>query len=81
MIQQRQDLTVILPEIRKSVKYLFIDLKNEQYGSDASRIVEITYNDAMLERAFVEHVKFLLVFIFWHSRSGFVLPFCCPDIS
>ncbi len=64
LMQERQDRTVKLPEAGKSVKYLFIDLKNEQYGSDASRIVEITYDDAMLERAFFEHVKFLLaVFI------------------
>lgn len=61
LMQERQDRTVKLPEAGKSVKYLFIDLKNELYGSDASRIVEITYDDAMLERAFLEHVKFLLV--------------------
>ena len=61
VIQQRQDRTVILPDARKSVKYLFIDLKNEQYGSDVSRIVELTYDDAMLERAFFEHMKFILL--------------------
>jgi PAS domain S-box-containing protein len=61
LMQERQDRTVKHPESGKSVKYLFIDLKNERYGSDASRIVEITYDDAMLERAFFEHVKFLLV--------------------
>jgi PAS domain S-box-containing protein len=61
VIQQRQDMTVTLPEIGRSVKYLFIDLKKEQYGSDASRIVEITYNDAMLEKAFEGHEKFHLL--------------------
>jgi PAS domain S-box-containing protein len=58
LIQQRQDTTVTLPETGHSIKYLFIDLKNAQYGSDMSRIVEITYNDAMLEKAFEGHVQF-----------------------
>ena len=56
-MQQRRDMTVTLPESGHSVKYLFIDLKNEQYGSDMSRIVEITYNDAMLEKAYEGHVQ------------------------
>jgi PAS domain S-box-containing protein len=57
VIQQRRDTTVTLPKIGRSVKYLFIDLKKEQYGSDPSRIVEITYNDAMLEKAYEGHVQ------------------------
>ncbi len=55
LMQQRQDTMVTLPETGQSVRYLFIDLKNEQYGSDMSRIVEITYNDAMLEKAYEGH--------------------------
>ena len=61
MIQQRRDITVTLPETGHSVKYLFIDLKNEQYGSDMSRIVEITYNDSMLETAYQGHMQSLLL--------------------
>jgi len=61
VIQQRRDMTVTLPEIGRTVKYLFIDLKKEQYGSDASRIVEITYNDALLEKAFEGHVQFIVL--------------------
>lgn len=41
VLEQREGFTVTFPETGQSVKYLFIDLKNEQYGSDASRIVEI----------------------------------------
>jgi len=64
VIQQRRDITVTLPETGHSVRYLFIDLKNEQYGSDTSRIVEITYNDSMLETAYQGHMKsFLLISI------------------
>ncbi len=61
VIEQRRDITVTLPETGHSVKYLFIDLKNEQYGSDLSRIVEITYNDAMLETAYQGHMQSLLL--------------------
>ena len=57
VLQRRQDISVTMPEIRRTLKYIFIDLKNEQYGSDASRIVEITYNDAMLEKAYGGHVQ------------------------
>jgi len=60
VIQQRKDMTITIPENRQSVKYLFLDLKKEQYGSDASRIVEITYNDAILERAYEGHIQDLL---------------------
>jgi PAS domain S-box-containing protein len=57
LMQQRQDTMVTLPETGQSVRYLFIDLKNEQYGSDMSKIVEITYNDAMLEKAYEGHAQ------------------------
>jgi PAS domain S-box-containing protein len=57
LMQQRRDTSVTLPESGNSVKYLFIDLKNEQYGSDMSRIVEITYNDAMLQKAYEGHAQ------------------------
>lgn len=65
VLQQRADLTVSRPETGQSVRYLFIDLKNEQYGSDLSRIVEITYNDTLFMKNAGEHAQFhLLVAIF-----------------
>ncbi|MFA4823571.1 MAG: ATP-binding protein [Methanoregula sp.] len=70
VLQQRGDLTVIKPETGHSIKYLFIDLKNEQYGSDLSRIVEITYNDAMLEHALHEHGQFHLAVVFFALIIG-----------
>jgi signal transduction histidine kinase/HAMP domain-containing protein len=60
VIQQRGDLTYEKSETDQTVKYLFIDLKNEQYGSDLSRIVEITYNDALFEKNANEHAQFHL---------------------
>jgi PAS domain S-box-containing protein len=75
LMQQRRDLTIIQPEIKKSVQYLFIDLKNEQYGSDPSRIIEITYNDSMLEKAFFEHVKFIIAVFFLALVIGIFAAF------
>ncbi len=61
VLQKRGDISVEKPDAGQSVKYLFIDLKNEDYGSDLSRIVEITYNDAMFEKNAREQVQFHLL--------------------
>ncbi|MHB8164358.1 MAG: sensor histidine kinase [Methanoregula sp.] len=61
VLQQRSDLIVSKPETGQSVKYLFIDLKNEQYGSDMSRIVEITYDDTLFTKNAGEHAQFHLL--------------------
>lgn len=60
VLRQRADLSVKNTETGQSVKYLFIDLKDEKYGSDLSRIVEITYNDVMFENNAREHGIFHL---------------------
>jgi PAS domain S-box-containing protein len=75
VIQQRQDMTIIIPEKKQSVKYLFIDLKKEQYGSDASRIVEITYNDAMLEKAYEGHIQDLVFISILTLSIGICIAF------
>jgi PAS domain S-box-containing protein len=75
VIQQRRDMTILIPENKQSVKYLFIDLKKEQYGSDASRIVEITYNDAMLEKAFEDHIQFHLIIAILALTIGIIAAF------
>ncbi|PKL70238.1 MAG: hypothetical protein CVV30_02440 [Methanomicrobiales archaeon HGW-Methanomicrobiales-1] len=59
--RQRGDLSVARPETGQTVKYLFIDLKSEQYGSDPSRIVEITYDDTLFMKNAGEHAQFHLL--------------------
>ncbi len=61
VLQQRGDVVVTKPETGQSVKYLFIDLKSEQYGSDLSRIVEITYDDTLFMKNAGEHAQFHLL--------------------
>jgi PAS domain S-box-containing protein len=49
VISNRSGTVISQPASKKSVTYLFIDLKNKEYGSDVSRIVEITYNTTLLD--------------------------------
>jgi PAS domain S-box-containing protein len=52
VISNRSGIANIRPTTGKSVNYLFVDLKNKEYGSDLSRIVEITYNNTLLDTVF-----------------------------
>ena len=47
----RKTLEVLDPEKSIKTRYLFIDLKNNQSGSDLSRIVEITYDTELQQEA------------------------------
>jgi hypothetical protein len=42
-IRMQSTFEVATPGTSRTVRYLFIDLKDAKYGSDPSRIVEITY--------------------------------------
>ncbi|MGD0081420.1 MAG: PAS domain-containing protein [Methanoregula sp.] len=67
VIQSRQDLVVPDPEHSRTTHYLFIDLENAKYGSDPSRIVEISYDTGLiqdaLDRLLVFHVLFAVAAI------------------
>jgi PAS domain S-box-containing protein len=52
IISNRSGAVIKQPTNGKSVTYLFIDLKNKEYGSDLSRIVEITYNTNLMDTVF-----------------------------
>ncbi len=51
VIRQRETLRIDDPIAGRKVTYLFVDLRDENYGSDVSRIVEITYDTADLRSA------------------------------
>jgi HAMP domain-containing protein len=75
VVHQRGDITISEPGSGHSVKYLFIDLKNEQYGSDLSRIVELTYNDAEHEKVAMGHGQFHLFVAFLALIIGICAAF------
>ena len=43
-IKTRSDLEIADPAHARITRYIFVDMKSDKYGSDPSRIVEITYN-------------------------------------
>jgi PAS domain S-box-containing protein len=61
VIDNRSGTVTRDPATGKSVTYLFIDLKNQQYGSDLSRIVEITYNGTLLDSFLYSELAHILV--------------------
>ena len=77
IISNRSGTVIKQPATGKSVNYLFIDLKNNEYGSDLSRIVEITYNatlmDTVLSRQFIQVALIALLGLIVGCGSAFVL--------
>ena len=64
--------TLDVPDSKEgySSRYLFIDLKNERYGSDVSRIVELTYTDQPIHDALASSALIFLSF-------GLIVLVCC----
>ena len=77
VISNRSGTVIEQPTTGKSVTYLFIDLKNKEYGSDLSRIVEITYNttlmDTVLSRQFAQIALIALLGLIVGCGSAFIL--------
>jgi PAS domain S-box-containing protein len=70
--------TVVSQQVSgKSVTYLFIDLKNQEYGSDLSRVVEITYDTTLMDTVFSKQypriVLIALLALIVGCLSAFVL--------
>jgi PAS domain S-box-containing protein len=49
VIANRQTLQIDDPANHREIRFLFVDLKNPKYGSDMSRIVELTYDTGRLQ--------------------------------
>ena len=58
----RSDLEVTDPRDTRTIRYLFVDIRDAAYGSDLSRVVEITYNTGMINYALTALVIFHLLF-------------------
>jgi signal transduction histidine kinase/HAMP domain-containing protein len=64
-IRTRADVEIKDPGHARTIRYIFVDLKKDRYGSDTSRIVEITYNTQMIDDALTRLLLFhLLVAVF-----------------
>jgi len=62
VIASRQNLEISDSASYETVRYLFVDLKNPQYGSDLSRIVELHYNNMRLQEGLHRLLFIHLVF-------------------
>jgi len=74
-IASRQTLEINDPVNHHKIRYLFIDLKNPRYGSDLSRIVEITYDTGRVEAALNGLVFIHLLFGIWALLIGCALAY------
>jgi PAS domain S-box-containing protein len=62
VIASRQTLEINDPAHHQRIRYLFVDLKNPRYGSDLSRIVELSYNTGRVQDALNRLVFIHLLF-------------------
>jgi signal transduction histidine kinase/HAMP domain-containing protein len=64
-IRTRSNVEIPDPDHARVIRYIFVDMKKDQYGSDTSRIVEITYSTRMIDDALTRLLLFhLLVAVF-----------------
>jgi PAS domain S-box-containing protein len=61
IINEKKTLTIDDQAEGKKITYLYVDLQDEAYGSDVSRIVEITYNTGLIEHALQDLVVLHIV--------------------
>jgi PAS domain S-box-containing protein len=61
VIKNRKTLEVADSEHAQTIRYLFVDLKVDKYGSDPSRIVQITYSTRLIQEALNKLVLFHLI--------------------
>lgn len=64
-IRTRSDVEIADPGHARIIRYVFVDMKEDRYGSDTSRIVEITYSTRMIDDSLYRLLLFhLLVAVF-----------------
>jgi PAS domain S-box-containing protein len=60
VLANRSTLEVPGPGPGMATRYMFIDLNDPRYGSDVSRIIELTYTDAPTQDALASSISFYL---------------------
>nr|WP_320161443.1 PAS domain-containing protein [uncultured Methanoregula sp.] len=72
-IRTRSTLEVKNPDSSRTIRYLFVDLTDEKYGSDPSRIVEITYNTGLMQESLRYQILFHLILSLFAVILGCIL--------
>lgn len=60
VLANRRSLEIPDPRSGITTRYLFVDLGNDNYGSDLSRIIELTYTDLPIRQALASSIIFYL---------------------
>ncbi len=60
VLENRSSIEIPGTKRGSTTRYLFIDLKDERYGSDVSRIIELNYTDLPIREALASSVTFYL---------------------
>jgi PAS domain S-box-containing protein len=58
VIKNRKNLEVADTEHAQTIRYLFVDLKADKYGSDPSRVIQITYSTRLIQEALNQLIYF-----------------------
>jgi PAS domain S-box-containing protein len=72
VIQERKSIQQADPLNGKTIKYLFIDLKDPEYGSDTSLTAELTYNNLLIR----DSLNKLLIFRILVALIAVIFCFC-----
>jgi PAS domain S-box-containing protein len=75
VIKNRRTLEVSDPEKARSIRYLFVDLKFDEYGSDSSRIVELIYHKESIQTALFGLLLFHLLLGLTTIGIGCIIAF------
>jgi two-component sensor histidine kinase/HAMP domain-containing protein len=75
VIKIRKNLEVPDPEHERIIRYIFVDLKVDKYGSDASRIIEITYDTQLIQEALNQLILFYLLIGILALGIGYAIAF------
>ncbi|MDD1707336.1 MAG: ATP-binding protein, partial [Methanoregulaceae archaeon] len=60
VLANRTTLEIADPQAGTTTRYLFVELGNDDYGSDVSRIIELTYTDQPVRDALASSIRYYL---------------------
>ena len=75
VIKNRKNLEVTDPAHALATRYIFVDLKDDKYGSDASRIIAITYNTQLIQDSLNQLIIFHLIIGIFAISIGCAIAF------
>jgi signal transduction histidine kinase len=73
VIRTCPDVQITDPEHARIIRYIIVDMKKDRYGSDTSRILEITYSTRIIDNALTRLLLFNLLVAVFATLFGFLL--------